>query len=201
MGVLIVIAVVLVLITLNGIFVAAEIGTIGARRARISQAASEGDRMAQLLLPVLEDPHLLDNYIAACQLGITLSSLILGFYGQAAITPLVEPWLGGLGFVSQAAAISISATGVLVVLTLIQVALSELAPKTVRIQYPEQTALFMILPVRWAMTIMRPLIWFFNGSGRLFLRLLGMSSVSEGVHVHAPEEILMLVQRAPARTA
>lgn len=196
MDVLIVIAVVVVLITLNGIFVAAEIGTIGARRARISQAASDGDRMAQMLLPVLEDPHLLDNYIAACQLGITLSSLILGFYGQAAITPLVEPWLGSLGFLSQAAAISISATGVLVTLTVVQVALSELAPKSVGIQYPEQTALFMILPVRWAMAVMRPLIWFFNGSGRLFLRLLGMPAVSEGVHVHAPEEILMLVQES-----
>jgi putative hemolysin len=196
MDVLIVIAIVVVLITLNGIFVAAEIGTIGARRARISQAANDGDRMAQMLLPVLEDPHLLDNYIAACQLGITLSSLILGFYGQAAITPLVEPWLGGLGFISQAAAISIAATGVLITLTVIQVALSELAPKSVGIQYPEQTALFMILPVRWAMTLMRPLIWFFNGSGRLFLRLLGMPSVSEGVHVHAPEEILMLVQES-----
>ncbi|HRJ41639.1 MAG: hemolysin family protein [Caldilineaceae bacterium] len=196
MEVLIVIAVVVILITLNGIFVAAEIGTIGARRARISQAASEGDRMAQLLLPVLEDPRLLDNYIAACQLGITLSSLILGFYGQAAITPLIEPWLGSLGFVSQAAAVSIAATGVLITLTVIQVALSELAPKSVGIQYPEQTALFMILPVRWAMVAMRPLIWFFNGSGRLFLRLLGMPSVSEGVHIHAPEEILMLVQES-----
>lgn len=196
MDVLIVIAVVVVLITLNGIFVAAEIGTIGARRARISQAASEGNRMARLLLPILESPHLLDSYIAACQLGITLSSLVLGFYGQAAITPLVEPWLGNLGFISQAASVSIAATGVLVVLTVIQVALSELAPKSVGIQYPEQTALFMILPVRWSMALMRPLIWFFNGSGRFFLRLLGMPAVSEGIHVHAPEEILMLVQES-----
>ncbi|MBX3052894.1 MAG: HlyC/CorC family transporter [Caldilineaceae bacterium] len=196
MDALIVIAVVVVLITLNGIFVAAEIGTIGARRARVAQAASDGDRMAKLLLPVLEDPHLLDNYIAACQLGITLSSLILGFYGQAAVTPLVKPWLSSTGFVSQAAATSIAATGVLITLTVVQVALSELAPKSVGIQYPEQTAYVMIVPVRWAMVAMRPLIWFFNGSGRLFLRLLGMSSVSEGVHVHAPEEILMLVRES-----
>lgn len=196
MDVLIVVAVVLILITLNGIFVAAEIGTIGARRARIAQAANEGNGMARMLLPVLENPQLLDNYIAACQLGITLSSLVLGFYGQAAVTPMIEPWLGGSGFVSQAAATSIAATGVLVVLTVIQVALSELAPKSVGIQYPEQTALLMILPVRWSMVLMRPLIWFFNGSGRFFLRLLGFSSVSEGAHIHAPEEILMLVKES-----
>ncbi len=196
MDVLVIVSVVVILITLNGIFVAAEIGTIGARRARVAQLAGEGNRMAQLLLPVLESPHLLDNYIAACQLGITLSSLILGFYSQAAITPLLEPWLGSTGLVSQAAATSITATGVLILLTFIQVALSELAPKSVGIQYPEQTALFLILPVRWAMFAIRPLIWFFNGSGRLFLRLLGMSAVSEGVHVHAPEEILMLVKES-----
>lgn len=196
MDVLIVITVVVVLITLNGIFVAAEIGTIGARRARVSQAASEGDRMAQLLLPVLESPHLLDNYIAACQLGITLSSLILGFYGQSAITPLVVPWLVKWGLASQSTAASIASTSILILLTVILVALAELTPKSVGIQYPEQTAFAMIVPVRWAMVLMRPLIWFFNGSGRLFLRLLGMSSVSEGVHVHAPEEILMLIRES-----
>jgi len=193
---LIIVAVVTILIFFNGIFVAAEIGTVGARRARVAQVAGEGNRMAQLLLPILEDPHLLDNYIAACQLGITLSSLILGFYGQAVVTPLVEPWLGSLGFLSQAAAISIAATGVLIILTMIQVTLGELTPKSIGIQYPEQTAFLMVLPVRWTMVVIRPLIWFFNGSGRLFLRLLHMPSISEGMHVHAPEEILMLVQES-----
>lgn len=196
MAVLFIILVVVILISLNGLFVAAEIGTVGARRARVAQEATEGNRMAQLLLPILESPSQLDNYIAACQLGITLSSLILGFYGQAAITPLVAPLLGSTGLVAQAAATSIAATTVLVVLTVVQVALSELAPKTIGIQFPERTALLLVLPIRWAMVLLRPLIWFFNGSGRLFLRLIGMRAVSEGMHVHAPEEILMLVQQS-----
>lgn len=189
---------VFVLIALNGLFVAAEIGTVGARRARIVQDASAGSRPAQLLLPVLESPNLLDNYIAACQLGITLSSLMLGYYGKAVITPLVEPLLSSSGLVAQAAAVSIAATGVLVVLTVIQVALSELAPKTVGIQFPEPTALLLVTPVSWAMVVLRPLIWFFNGSGRLFLRLIGLRAVSEGFHIHAPEEILMMVQESGA---
>ena len=198
MAVVIIVLVVLLLITLNGLFVAAEIGTVGARRARIGQQAAEGNRLAQMLLPILESPTQLDNYIAACQLGITLSSLILGFYGQAAITPLVAPLLSSSGLVAQGAAISIATTGVLVFLTVIQVVLSELAPKTVGIQFPERTALLLVSPVIWAMRLLRPLIWFFNGSGRMFLRLIGLRAVSEGMHIHAPEEILMMVQESGA---
>ncbi len=198
MVVVLVIFTVILLITLNGLFVAAEIGTVGARRARVAQDAAAGSRPAQMLLPVLESPEQLDNYIAACQLGITLSSLILGYYGKAVITPMVVPLLSDSGLVAQAAAVSIAATGVLVVLTVIQVALSELAPKTVGIQFPEPTALLLVSPVSWAMVLLKPLIWFFNGSGRLVLRLIGLRAVSEGIHIHAPEEILMMVQESGA---
>ena len=193
-----VIITVFILIALNGFFVAAEIGTVGARRARIAQEAAAGSRPAQILLPILESPDRLDDYIAACQLGITLSSLMLGYYGKAVITPLVEPLLIGSGVVAQAAAVSIAATGVLVVLTVIQVALSELAPKTVAIQFPEPTSLLLVTSVSWAIILLRPLIWFFNGSGRLLLRLVGLRAVSEGFHIHAPEEILMMVQESGA---
>ena len=199
MAVLFIILVVILLITLNGLFVAAEIGTVGARRVRIAQEAAAGNRMAQMLLPILESPNQLDNYIAACQLGITLSSLVLGYYGQAVITPLVAPLLRA-AFGSQAGGApietGIAATGVLIVLTAVQVSLSELAPKTVGIQFPERTALLLILPVRWAMVLLRPLIWFFNGSGRLFLRLIGKSSFSDEMRIHTPEEILLLVQES-----
>ena len=189
---------VFILIALNGFFVAAEIGTVGARRARIAQEAAAGSRPAQILLPILESPDRLDDYIAACQLGITLSSLMLGYYGKAVITPLVEPLLIGSGLVAQAAAVSIAATGVLVVLTVIQVALSELAPKTVAIQFPEPTSLLLVTSVSWAIILLRPLIWFFNGSGRLLLRLVGLRAVSESFHIHAPEEIRMMVQESGA---
>ena len=198
MVVVLAILTVILLITLNGLFVAAEIGTVGARRARVAQEAAAGSRAAKILLPVLESPNQLDNYIAACQLGITLSSLILGYYGKAVITPMVVPLLSDSGLVAQAAAVSIAATTVLVVLTVVQVALSELAPKTVGIQFPEPTALLLVSPVSWAMVLLRPLIWFFNGSGRLFLRLIGLRAVSEGIHIHAPEEILMMVQESGA---
>ena len=71
-------AVIVVLIVINALYVAAEFAAVSVRRSRIQQQAEDGDRLARMLLPTLEDSHRLDHYIAACQIGITLSSLILG---------------------------------------------------------------------------------------------------------------------------
>ncbi len=188
--------VVFFLILIDALYVAAEIGAVGARRSRLAQMAEEGNRMAQVVLSIVQDPNRLDTYIAACQLGITLSSLALGFYGQAVVAPALEPYLLNWGWASEAVVSSVTATGVLIFLTLLQVLLGELSPKTIGLQYPERTAILTVVPVRWSMALFRPLIWFFNGSGRLLLRLLGFSAVAESVHVHAPEEILMLVRES-----
>ncbi|RME58709.1 MAG: HlyC/CorC family transporter [Caldilineae bacterium] len=195
---LVIVLIIIFLILANALFVAAEIAAVGVRRSRLAQLAEEGNRLARLLVPIVEDPHGLDNYIAACQLGITLSSLILGFYGQAAITPYVAPVLEEVAGLPSVAAASLAATGILLILTLLQILLGELAPKAIGIQYPERTAILTVLPVRWSMVLLRPLIWFFNGSGRLLLGLFGIPAVGEGAHVHAPEEILMLVQESGA---
>jgi CBS domain containing-hemolysin-like protein len=80
------------LVGANALYVAGEFASVSARRARIAQMAYEGNRLAQTVLPVLENPRKLDNYIAASQVGITLSSITLGIYGQQQIAPLIEPW-------------------------------------------------------------------------------------------------------------
>ena len=184
------------LIFVNAFYVAAEFATVSARRARLAQMAEEGHRLANLVLAIVTSPERLDNYIAACQLGITLSSLVLGFYGQAALAPLLVPWLTRLGLASPVAAASVAATTILLVLTTLQVLLGELVPKSIGVQYPERLALLTALPMQWSLRLFRPLIWFFNGSGRLVLRLLGLPPATEQVHVHSPEEILVLVEES-----
>ncbi len=170
--------------------------------------AGSGNRLALLLQPIVEDSQALDRYIAACQLGITASSLVLGAFGQSfiaarladPITSLLE-WIdrqwGLFSFstdtVSTALALSISVTGVLVILTILQVVLGELVPKSIGIQYPERMALYTVVPVRWSVIILRPLIWFFNGSGNLFLRLLRLDAQGSQSRYHSPEEIEFLV--------
>ena len=90
-------AIILLLILLTGLYVAAEFAAVGARRSRLRRLAEDGNALAARLLPVLEDPRELDRYIAASQVGITLSSLILGAYGQATLAPRSAPLLERVG--------------------------------------------------------------------------------------------------------
>jgi CBS domain containing-hemolysin-like protein len=198
-----------ILIFLNSLFVAAEFATVSARRTRVSQIAGAGNPIAKMLLPILEDSKALDKYVAACQLGITASSLVLGAFGQNYIAvrlvePLtrllvaLEPVLGSVGITSVeiagAVAGSISVIGVLILLTILQVVVGELLPKSVAIQYPEKVALWTAAPVTWSLYLMRPLIWFFNGSGNLILRLLGLDrGGGHNGRAHSPAEIEILV--------
>jgi len=191
------------LVGLNALYVAGEFSSVSARRTRMFQLAQEGNRLAQVVLPVLEDPHKLDNYIAASQVGITLSSIVLGIYGQQQIAPKIEPWLarlplGGLSSGgSQVAAAGTAAVLVLILMTVLQMILGELVPKSLAIQYPERLALITALPMRWSADyILKPLIVLLNGSGALILRALGVSYEGGHAHVHSPEEILILVKES-----
>jgi CBS domain containing-hemolysin-like protein len=176
-----------ILVGVNALYVAGEFSTVSSRRPRIIHLADAGNPLARIILPVLEDPHKLDNYIAASQVGITVSSIVLGIYGQRQIAPRIEPWLGSLplGGVEVAAA-GAAALLVLIVLTTLQVILGELVPKSVAIQYPEQLALITALPMKWSADfLLKPLIVLLNGSGALILKLLG-----------ATDEIVILVKES-----
>lgn len=206
-----IVAVVAIMIFFNALYVAAEFATVSSRRTRISQLAGQGNRMAQLLLPIMQDSKKLDTYVATCQIGITISSLVVGAYGQSVIAQLLiqpfarlltllEPALASIGVESAAgwaepAAASIAVTLVLVAITILQVIMGELFPKSVAIQYPESVALAVTVPMRITQFIIKytGLIALFNGSGTLLLRLLGQSQKEKNGHAHSPEEIELLV--------
>jgi putative hemolysin len=195
--------VVAVLIFINAFYVAGEFSTVSARRTRITQMAEQGNRLARILLPVLKDRHKLDNYIAASQVGITLSSIVLGIYGEQQIAPHIAPWIARLplgiqpAVAEQMAAAGIATTLVLFVLTTLQVIFGELLPKSLAIQSPEGMALFTTLPLKWsAEVILRPLIIVLNGSGTLILRLLGVTPSPGHSHVHSAQEIVILVKES-----
>src|SRR3954452_8994733 len=121
--------VVVALILVNAVYVAAEFAAVSVRRSRIQQLASDGNPLAAWLLPILESPAALDRYIAACQIGITLSSLVLGAYAQATIAVWFAPLFAAWGGLQQVAAESTSAVVVLLLLTVGQVIFGELVPK------------------------------------------------------------------------
>lgn len=198
MDAVIVLAVITLLIAINGFYVAAEFSTVSAQRSRLSQMADEANIGAQRMLAIVEDAHKLDVYIAACQLGITLSSLILGVYGQARLVAWLAPYLDQLDGSAQLVAQSLSATLILMLLTILQVVFGELMPKNVGLRYPERLAILTEPLMSLSVKFFQPLIWLFNGSGQLILRLFGMNAVAEHVHIHSPEEIVLMVEESSA---
>ena len=190
--VLLTILIIAALILINAIYVGAEFAAVGVRRSRIRQLAADGNPLAAWLLPLIDSPTALDRYIAACQIGITLSSLVLGAYAQRTVavwlTPLFIEW-GGL---QQIAAQSTAAGVVLLVLTVAQVIFAELVPKSLALQYPTQAALYTLLPMLPSLWVYRPFIRWLNGTGLLVLRLLGSRSRTHR-HIHSPEEIELLI--------
>jgi putative hemolysin len=187
--------IVALLIGLNALYVAGEFAAVSARRPRLSQMAKSGNRLAKLMLNIVKDPHRLDNYIAASQVGITLSSIGLGIYGQQAIAPHITPLFSG--FVGEAAAAGAAVTIVLLSLTTLQVIFGELMPKTIAIQHPERVAILTTIPMRWSAEILlKPLIVVLNGSGRLILKMLRIPTGGAHTHIHSPEEILILVSES-----
>jgi CBS domain containing-hemolysin-like protein len=138
----------------------------------------------------------LDNYVATCQIGITVSSLALGFYGQRALAARLLDFIVAHQWLPAMAAATAAAAAVLVVLTGIQILLGELVPKAVAIRYPERLALWATLPMRLSAQLLAPFIWAFNGTGTLVLRLFGLGKPSGHAHLHSPEEIEMLIAEA-----
>ena len=184
--------IIVLLILLTALYVAAEFAAVSARRSRIRRLAEDGNALAARLLPVLEDPRKLDRYIAASQVGITLSSLILGAYGQATLAPRIAPVFERFSSMSAQTAESTAAAVVLVSLTTLAVILGELVPKSLALQHPTGTALFTVLPMKWSIHIFSWSIAFFNGSGVLLLKLMRVPT-SGHRHVHSPEEIELLI--------
>ena len=181
-----------VLIIINALYVAAEFAAVSVRRSKINELADNGNALARRLLPVLKDAARLDRYIAACQIGITISSLLLGAFGQARLAEEIKPYFISMGKLDQLTAQASSAMLVLISLTVLQVLFGELLPKSLALQYSAKTALFTVIPMRWSLSIFNWFITMLNGSGMLVLKVLGVSHGAHR-HIHSPEEIDLLI--------
>jgi CBS domain containing-hemolysin-like protein len=155
-----------VLIAINGVFVSAEFALVRSRRARIEQLAAEGARGASAALDQIDR---IDEYLSACQLGITMASIGIGFLGEPAVAELIEPLFGGL---SHGVAVGISVAIAYTLVTTLHVTVGEQAPKMFAISRPERSARALAGPLRWFRRISAPftvaLTWMSNGVARLF---------------------------------
>ena len=183
--------VVAALIFVNAVYVAAEFAAVSARRSRIRQLAEEKNRLACWLMPVLDHPILLERYIAACQIGITVSGLVLGAYAQATIARALTPWVAWAGL-QEGTAAKVSVGLVLLLLTVAQVIFSELVPRSLALRYPTPAALYAVVPMAPSMWLYRPFITWLNATGLLLRRLIGAPPKAHR-HIHSPEEIELLI--------
>ena len=184
--------VILLLVLLTALYVAAEFAAVGARRSRIRRMAEDGHPLAARALPFIEDPRELDRFIAASQVGITLSSLIAGAYAQAVLAPPAAPLLVRSFGLAPDSALQVAAIVILAILTVLSVILGELVPKAVALAHPTQTLIYTVIPMQWSLHAYAWLIAVLNGSGNLVLRAFGLASTGHR-HVHSPEEIALLI--------
>ncbi len=180
------------LILANAFYVAGEFGAVGVRRSRIRRLSEDGNSWARRLLPFIQDPTELTRYVAVSQVGITVSSLVLGAVGEGTLAVALSPHLVRWFGLDAHAAQSTAAVVVLMALTAAQVLISEFIPKTIALRFPTEVALATVLPMRWSLAAFRPLIALLNGSTTGLLRLFGMQ-VSGHRHLHSPDEIALLI--------
>lgn len=177
------------LVALNAFFVATEFAIVRVRTTRIDELVAKGVRRAAATRTVLQD---LNAYLSACQLGITLASLALGWVGESA-THLLEPLVTGLGSWAGVTSRSIASVLAFVSITVLHVVVGEQAPKTVAIERAEGVALLVAWPIRVFHFLLFPFIWAMNALSNLSVRALGLSPVAEGSLAHSEEELRMIL--------
>jgi CBS domain containing-hemolysin-like protein len=185
-----------VILLANGFFVAVEFALVASRRSRLEEAAAKGSRAASVVLHLLQDP---DRAIAAAQVGISASSLLLGIVAEAPLSRLLAPRLTTLlgQVVGEQVALFVSALLVLALLSFFLMVLGEQTPKLVALRFPERTAQWLALPMQTFARLTAPFVWLVDGATSLVLRLLGVGG-SVAVHgtVASLEELKALVRQS-----
>lgn len=183
--------VICILLISNAFFVAAEFSMVSVRKTRIAQLTNEGNFNAKFALEALKD---LDKFIAAVQLGVTISSIGLGWVGEANLVKMIEPLFGFLPANYQlTASHTISIAIAFTLVTVLNVVIGELMPKSIALQYPEKISLIVALPMRIITKVFNPVIWILNSLANFFLKLLQIPQSRTSHLAHSIEELNMLI--------
>jgi CBS domain containing-hemolysin-like protein len=183
-----------VLLAANGLFVAAEISLLAARRTRIEDAAEAGDRRAARALKALRE---LSVTFSGAQLGITMCSLGLGAVAEPAVASLLASWLTGTALPTALVPV-LSFAVALSLVVFLHMVLGEMAPKNLALARPEAVALWLSRPFGIFVVLFRPLIVVLNGTANLLVRLVRVEPVDEHKLVHTPEELALALAESRA---
>ncbi|MDQ0170317.1 hemolysin family protein [Paenibacillus tundrae] len=180
------------LIGLSAFFVAVEFALVRVRPSRIDQMIAEGNKRA---LAVKQAVANLDGYLSACQLGITITSLGLGWLGEPTVEKLLHPLFESLQLPESLSSF-LSFIIAFIAITYLHVVVGELAPKTIAIRKAETVALLTSTPIIWFNRIMYPFIWLLNGSANQLVKLFGIKPASEHEDAHSEEELQIIINES-----
>ncbi len=175
------------LVLVNAFFVIAEYSLVRSRKAKLQEMAEEGKRGAQLALSQMED---IGDYIAACQVGITMASIAIGALGEPAIAHVLEPALGGA--LGHSASVAISVVIAYLLITVAQSIVGEIAPKLYTIQHAEDLARLIARPLQLSRVLFSPFIFVLNSASRSLLRATGTDPDAEP-EGGTPDEIKRII--------
>jgi CBS domain containing-hemolysin-like protein len=190
---------IVVLLILNAFFVAAEFALVRSRGTRLESMARAGDAQARLVLHATRN---LGRLLSASQLGITLSSLGLGWVAERSLGELFRTLFAGLPLaVDVAVRLSVGAAVALVIITYLHVVFGELAPRAVALNHPERVARWLAPPLMAFAWLVTPFIHLLNRSSQIALRLFGQTGHLLEEPVHSPEELRLLVEQSEEKGA
>lgn len=181
----------LFLVFLNGFFVAAEFAIVKVRASQIEIKAKTGSRAGKMAKNIL---HHLDGYLAATQLGITLASLGLGVVGEKVMHEIIHDSLANFG-IGEAIITTISSILAFSIITIMHIVFGELAPKSLAIQRPVATTLFVSIPLQGFYIVLRPFIWALNGLAMIILKPFGIDTSGGHESLHSNEELQYLLDQ------
>jgi CBS domain containing-hemolysin-like protein len=190
-------AAVLLIVGLNAFFVIAEFAIVKVRGTQIEPLANAGMRRARIAQNVISH---LDKYLSACQLGITMTSLGLGWVGEPLVAHLLEPVFAPLGIVDPAVISTLAFVVGFSLITFLHIVIGEQAPKWWAIQSPQKATLFVATPLRAFYIVFKPFIWLLNISAKAFLRWMGIRTKSDAELGHSEEELRLLLSRGKMLT-
>jgi CBS domain containing-hemolysin-like protein len=189
--------IILLLVLANGLFVAAEFAIVGATRASIDHQAAQGNRLAQRVARVLDDPQEQDRYIATTQIGISVASLGLGMYGEHVLAEWIVPWLEPYDDNPWIAAHALASGIAVAILTYLHIVLGEMVPKALALQSADRTVLYVSPVIEAIELAIKPLVVALNAAGNALLRLVGIRRQEvDAERYHTPQELEFIVKES-----